>query len=369
MKKGKKIRVVIAAGGTGGHLFPASQIKKALIRHGYDVYLITDKRGLRFAQQFDKISTIIGGGLSGENFWYRTKSFTKLAIGFIQTFFHMILIRPKLVIGMGGYISVPVVLWAKILHKKTIIHNADSILGNANIFLAKFVDIVAVSFKNTKKIPENANVKLVGLPLRDEIKEIVDVPYPQINDKLPFNIVVMGGSQGAQIFSDIVSKAISMLDEKIRKHLFVYQQVVEEDIEKVKSFYHCFGINAEIKSFFENPAQLISKAHLFIGRAGASTVLEIGSVGRPAIFIPIKHKDRQQVINAQQITSNGGGEIILQDDFNPQSLFDILDKLLIKQNLLANMAKKAKIFGTKNDASENIAKLVDNLLMKHTKEF
>ncbi len=365
--KNKKIKVVIGAGGTGGHLFPASEIKKELEARGYDVYLITDKRGKRFASQFKKIHSIIGGGLSGENLWYRIKSLSKLAIGFAQTFFHMMMIRPKVVIGMGGYISVPVVLWGKILGKKTLIHNADSILGNANIFLSKFADVVAVSFKDTKKVPANANVKFVGLPLRDEVKKIVDLPYPEINDKVPFVIAVMGGSQGAEIFSDIVSKAIAMLDEKIRKRLFIYQQVVQYDIDKVKSFYKSFNIKCEIRSFFDNPAEILQKCHLFIGRAGASTVLEIGSIGRPAIFIPIKHKDRQQVINAEQITNVGGGVIILQDDFTAESLYNTLNKFLINENLLENMAKKAKIFKLKNNASKNIVDEIDGLLKKNIK--
>lgn len=362
MKKSKKIRVVIAAGGTGGHLFPASQIKNELVKRGYEVFLITDKRGKRFASQFENISVIIGGGLSGESLCYRIRSLTKLALGFFKTFFLMIKIKPKLVIGMGSYISVPVILWAKIMRKKTIIHNADSILGNANIFLSKFVDVLAVSFENTKKIPIGVNVKLVGLPLRQDVQLIADTPYPKISDKLPFNILVLGGSQGAQIFSDVVSKAIAMFDEKIRRRLFLYQQVVEEDIDKVKSFYDSFNIKNEIKSFFSNTAELLAKAHLFIGRAGASTVLEVGSVGRPAIFIPIKHKDKQQVINAEQITLNGGGVIILQDDFSPQTLFNVLQKLLIDQNLLENMAKKAKIFPDHNEATKNIADLVDDLI-------
>ena len=139
MKKNKKI--VIGAGGTGGHLFPASAIKKALEKKGYTVYLITDKRGLRFASKFENISVIIGGGMSGESFFYRLRSLFKLAVGFMQTFYYMLKIRPVAVIGMGGYISVPVVLWGKFLGKKTFIHNADSILGNANILLSKFADI------------------------------------------------------------------------------------------------------------------------------------------------------------------------------------------------------------------------------------
>ncbi len=360
MKKNNKI--VIGAGGTGGHLFPASSIKKALENHGYKVYLITDKRGKRFADKFENISTIIGGGMSGESFFYRLRSLCKLSIGFIQTLYYMLKIKPIAVIGMGGYISVPVVLWGHFLRKKTFIHNADSILGNANIFLSKFADITMVSFKNTKKIPSKAKIKFTGLPLRDDVEKIINTPYPSTNKKIV--ITIMGGSQGAKIFSNVVSKAIAMFDEKTRKKLFIYQQVVEEDIEKIKKFYKKNSVNAEIKSFFSNPAELLAKTNIFIGRSGASTVLEIGSIGRPAIFIPIMHKDRQQFINAEQITSVGGGEILPQPNFSAKNLYKILEKMIKDKNLLENMAKKAKIFQIKNNASENIVKVINDELAK-----
>jgi UDP-N-acetylglucosamine--N-acetylmuramyl-(pentapeptide) pyrophosphoryl-undecaprenol N-acetylglucosamine transferase len=178
----------------------------------------------------------------------------------------------------------------------------------------------------------------------------------------------MGGSQGAKIFGDIVSKAISMFDEKAKKRFFIYQQVVAEDIEKIKKFYKKIGVKAEIKAFFNNPAELLAKSSIFIGRSGASTVLEVGTVGRPAIFIPIMHKDRQQFINAEQITSVGGGEIIPQPEFSAKNLYKVLEKMVKNENLLENMAKKAKIFQVKNDASKNIAKLVDGII-KNKKGF
>ena len=210
----KNKRIVIGAGGTGGHLFPASSIKKALENIGYKVYLITDKRGKRFADKFENISVIIGGGMSGESFFYRLRSLCKLAIGFMQTLYFMLKIRPVAVIGMGGYISVPVVLWGKILGKKTLVHNADSILGNANILLSKFADITMVSFKDTKKIPPQANVKFTGLPLRADVRAVANIPFTSVKGGKPITIVVMGGSQGAKIFGDIVSKAISLFDKK-----------------------------------------------------------------------------------------------------------------------------------------------------------
>ena len=364
----KNNRIVIGAGGTGGHLFPASSIKKALENIGYEVYLITDKRGKRFADKFENISVIIGGGMSGESFFYRLRSLSKLAVGFIQTLYFMLKIRPVAVIGMGGYISVPVVLWGKILRKKTFIHNADSILGNANILLSKFADVTMVSFKDTKKIPTKANVKFTGLPLREDVKNVANTPFTSVKGGKNITIVVMGGSQGAKIFGDIVSKAISMFDEKTKKRFFIYQQVVAEDIEKIKKFYKKIGVKAEIKAFFNNPAELLAKSSIFIGRSGASTVLEVGTVGRPAIFIPIMHKDRQQFINAEQITSVGGGEIIPQPEFSAKNLYKVLEKMVKNENLLENMAKKAKIFQVKNDASKNIAKLVDGII-KNKKGF
>lgn len=361
-KKNKKI--VIAAGGTGGHLFPASTIKKALEQEGFIVYLITDKRGKRFAEKFERISVIIGGGWSGESFFYRARSLMKLAIGFIQTLFYMLKIRPAAVIGMGGYISVPVVLWGKILRRKTFVHNADSILGNANMLLSKFVDYTMVSFKDTKKIPEKANAVFTGLPLREDVKKVANTPFISPEESGKTVVVVMGGSQGAKIFSDVVPQAFAMLDKETKEKLFIYEQVVAEDVERIEAFYKKNGIKAEIKPFFNNPAELLSIANLFIGRAGASTVLEVGTVGRPAIFIPIMHKDRQQFINAEQITKNGGGEILPQPDFTPENLYKIIEKMVKNPKLLEKMAKKAKIFETENDASKNIAKLVKETLTK-----
>ena len=363
-KKKKNKRIVIAAGGTGGHLFPASSMKKALENEGFEVYLITDKRGQRFAKAFDKISVIIGGGWSGESFFYRARSLVKLAIGFAQTFFHMLKIRPVAVIGVGGYISVPVLLWGKILGKKTFIHNADSILGNANILLSKFVDYTMISFEDTKKIPQKANVVFTGLPLRSDVRAIAGKPFVSPQESGKIIVVVMGGSQGAKIFSNVVPQAFAMFDKEIRKKLYIYEQVVEEDVENIKAFYAKNGIKAEIKPFFDNPADLLGMANLFIGRAGASTVLEVGTVGRPAVFIPIMHKDRQQFINAEQITKNGGGEILPQPEFNPKNLYNIIEPMLKNPNLLEKMAKKAKIFRIDNDASVNIAKLVKRSLTK-----
>ncbi len=354
----KNNKIVIAAGGTGGHLFPASFIKKELENLGFKVFLITDKRGTRFSYAFENISIITGGGMSGESFFYRLRSLCKLALGFIQTFFHLIKINPVAVLGMGGYISVPVIIWGKILRKKTFIHNADSILGNANQLLSRFADFTCLSFEKTKKIPTKANTIFTGLPLRPEIQKLTDINFINPSKTNEINIVIMGGSQGAELFSKIIPNAISMLNKNILGKLHIYQQTIENDIKYVKNFYKKLNIAATIEPFFKNPEQLLKIATIFIARAGASTILEVGTIGRPSIFIPILHKDKQQYINAEQITNNGGGYIIDQNDLTSEILYEKLNDMLSDFKKLEKMAKNARVFAVKNNASKNIANLI-----------
>lgn len=355
-----KIRIAIGAGGTGGHLFPAAEIKRELERKGYEVWLITDSRGKKFARTFGKIRTITGGQWSGEGVLHRIKALILLGIGFLQTFLHMLAIRPAAVIGMGGYISVPVVLWGWILRKKTIIHNADSVLGNANILLSHFADIIAVSFKDTVGAPKNPRVVWTGLPLREDARRAAGTPY--ITPLKKIDIVVFGGSQGVHFLSRAVPEALAGLAAGTRKKLCVHHQAMEEEVLEVERFYAEKKIRAEVKSFFADSAGLIAKCSLFIGLSGASTVNEIGTIGRPAVFIPLNHKDAQQLRNAQQIAKRGGAEIIPKSELSPEGLGKILRRILGNPILLETMQKNAKIFGIENNAALNVANIVAGLL-------
>ncbi|MDR1476672.1 MAG: UDP-N-acetylglucosamine--N-acetylmuramyl-(pentapeptide) pyrophosphoryl-undecaprenol N-acetylglucosamine transferase [Rickettsiales bacterium] len=353
-----KTRIAIGAGGTGGHLFPAAEIKKELERKGYDVWLITDSRGKKFARTFEKISVIAGGQWSGEGFLYRLNSLFKLGIGFVQTLYHMLKIRPSAVIGMGGYISVPVVLWGWLLRKKTLIHNADSVLGNANMLLAHFADVTAVSFRDTVGAPKDA--VWTGLPLREDVRKIAGTPYVSPFRKI--DIVVFGGSQGVHFLSRSVPEALAKLTIDIKRKLFVHHQVMEEEIAEIERFYAAKNIKSEVKSFFTNSAELIAKCSLFIGLSGASTVNEIGTIGRPAVFIPLNHKDGQQVENAIRIVGNEGARMLLKSELTPKRLFKILSCLFNNPILLETMQKNARIFDAKNNAALNVANLIDTLL-------
>ena len=343
----RKVRIAIAAGGTGGHLFPAGEVARALLGAGAEVHLITDSRGKRFARGFWDAHTIVGGQWSGEGIFRRLATLVLLCIGCVQSMWILLRLRPRAVIGMGGYISVPPIVCGRILGRRTVIFNADSVLGNANGLLRHFADKVALAFADTKGAPNGAVV--VGLPLRADMARAARTRYNPLGA-----LAVMGGSQGAQIFSNIVPKAIGLLPADVRRGLKIYQQVVAEDLGRVRAEYRRLGVEAECRPFFTDSAGILAGARLFIGRAGANTVYEIGCVGRPAVFIPIEHKDQQQVLNAQKIAGAGGAEILRQKDATPEALAGLLARLLGDKRGLAKMAARAKIFRA-HDAARKIA--------------
>ena len=193
--------------------------------------------------------------------------------------------------------------------------------------LSRFADFTCLSFEKTKKIPTKANTIFTGLPLRPEIQKLTDINFINPSKTNEINIVIMGGSQGAELFSKIIPNVISMLNKNILGKLHIYQQTIENDIKYVKNFYKKLNIAATIEPFFKNPEQLLKIATIFIARAGASTILEVGTIGRPSIFIPILHKDKQQYINAEQITNNGGGYIIDQNDLTSEILYEKLNDM------------------------------------------
>jgi UDP-N-acetylglucosamine--N-acetylmuramyl-(pentapeptide) pyrophosphoryl-undecaprenol N-acetylglucosamine transferase len=339
----KPIKVLFAAGGTGGHLFPAAVVRDELERRGCEVYLVTDARGKKYAEGFARVSTIVGGQWSGEGLWRRTKTLFLLGIGCLQSMWHLLRVRPRVVIGMGGYISVPVVACGWLLGRRTVIFNADSVLGNANIFLKRFATKIAAAFPEVTK-----RAVVTGLPVRPGI---IRAAGSKFNPAGP--IVVMGGSQGAQLLSETVPEAIARMDKKPR----VFHQARPEDLASVQKAYRAAGIDATVESFFAEPEKLLSECSLFIGRAGANTVYEIGTVGRPAIFVPIEHRDQQQVLNARKLADVGGAILIREHDLSPGLLALTLDDLARDPKKLEKMAARAKIFENVN-AAANIADLV-----------
>jgi len=347
-----KTRIIIAAGGTGGHLFPAGEVRKALEKAGAEVHLITDSRGKRFAKGFTRMHTITGGQWSGEGLWRRFATLCLLAFGFLQSLFILLRVRPRAIIGMGGYISVPPVMCGWLLLRRTVIFNADSVLGNANILLSRFATKIALAFDDTVGVKDARKAVVVGLPLRDDVIKAAKKRY---NPGGP--IFITSGSQGTKRSDEIIPKAFSLLPANLAGNVKIYQQVMAENLSTVRAYYKKLGINAVCEPFFANGSELLGSCSLFIGRGGASTVAEVGTIGRPCILIPLEHKDRQQILNAEKITSAGGGVLLRQSELTSEGLSTVLSRLLKDTKLLEKMAKNAKVFPTNNNAGAGIARL------------
>jgi UDP-N-acetylglucosamine--N-acetylmuramyl-(pentapeptide) pyrophosphoryl-undecaprenol N-acetylglucosamine transferase len=253
---------------------------------------------------------------------------------------------------MGGYISVPPIMCAWLLRRRTVIFNADSVLGNANILLSRFSSKIALAFAGTKGMEDEKKAVVVGLPLREDVIKASSKRY-----SVRGSIFITSGSQGTMRSDEIIPKAFSLLPSVLLKRIKIYQQVMEQNLSRVREYYKKLEIDATCSPFFANGSELLAACSLFIGRGGASTVAEVGTVGRPCILIPLEHKDRQQILNAEKITSAGGGVLLCQSELSGERLAAVLSRLLKDTKLLEKMAKDARIFPTNNNAGANIARL------------
>ena len=274
-------RIVLAAGGTGGHVFPAQSLGASLLQRGDQVFYITDNRGGRFFHEDDPplhtMNIRRAAGISGTLRFFHT-----LIHEIWQCYWLLHRLKPHLVVGFGSYASVPPVLAAQLLGIPTVLHEQNAVLGRANLCLSKFANRVACSFEKTA-IASSGKIVWTGNPLRTSF--LHSDPYESL-PLSPFNIVVIGGSQGSRIFSEVVPKAIMQLSEKYQANLAVYQHARPEDIDNVKKIYGKFKGQLVIKDFFHDIADLYNRAHLIIARSGASTVSELCVMGRPAIWVP-----------------------------------------------------------------------------------
>ena len=333
MAQNKKI--ILAAGGTGGHVFPAIATAEELNKLGFETEIFTDTRGVKYikTQKFRVIKSASPNGI---------KAVFKLTIGFLQSLYQLIKNRPYAVVGFGGYPSFPPLFAARLLFIKTVLHEQNSIQGKANRILAKVANISASSFPNTGGI-------YIGNPVRADIKT---TPYPVITSKI--NLLVTGGSQGAKLFAQVVPKALQKFADEVK----VTHQVPENLIEVVKADYAALGIEHEVKSFFDDMPTQLANAHLLIARSGASTVAELAIAGRPAIFVPLAiAADDHQRINAASVVEQNGGWLILEKDFTPESLAALLTELIPNKLLPAaeNIRKLAK-----PNAAKDLAELIIN---------
>ena len=361
-----KPRVVLAAGGTGGHVFPAEALAAELSSRGYQLALVTDRRGGDLSGRLGELEThrVRAGGIAGKGVFARILSAIELMVGTVQAWFLLRRLKPAVVVGFGGYASVPTMLAAAYSGTKAAIHEQNAVLGRANRMLASRVETIATSFEKVSEIPENAksNIIVTGMPVRLAVTIVRDRAYPSISREGDINLAVFGGSQGAHIFSVVVPDAMKRLDESLRRRIKITQQSRQEDIDLANSVYRTIGIEAELSTFFNDVPDRIADAHLVICRSGASSIAELTTIGRPAILVPYRHAvDDHQSRNAYAVDEVGGGWLIPEKAFTGVVLAERLAALFAIPRILENAATAAKSAGVP-DAAARLADMVVGLM-------
>ena len=367
MKRRRTSHIVLAAGGTGGHMFPALSVMEELLLRGHRVTLITDKRGLKYRDKFKgiKIYEVNSASFAGKGVVRKIFSIPKIIAGIFEAKSLLKRIGAGAVIGFGGYPSFPTIRAAISLGIPTCLHEQNAVLGRVNRFLARSVDAVALSFEETKYVNWHGNkfTAVTGNPVRKEIVEIGDLYYPTLGDDRIFRILVIGGSQGAKIFSEVVPQAISTLPRASQRRLQITQQCREEDIEKVRELYKDTKIAVELTTFIDDLPNCLRWAHLVIGRAGASTVSELTTAGRPGVLVPYPHAtDDHQMENAKELVSRGGGWLYKNNEFTAKTLAKILQKMARHPNEVWAAAEESRKIG-KPYAANDLADIAERLAL------
>ena len=353
---------VLAAGGTGGHLLPAFALAAELDRRGHHVALITDARGSQIPGKPDFLTAhVLPVGRFGKNplGWFKGASAVLEGRRMARRLFDSF--GPSAVVGFGGYPSLPALLAATSARIPSVVHEQNAVLGRVNRLLAGRVDAIATAYPDIERLQPRLlpKVHLVGNPVRHELLSLREEDYPELAEDGLIRVLVTGGSQGARVLSEVVPDGLAMLPPALRMRLQVTQQCRPEDLEAVRERYRTHDIPAELATYFEDMAARLADAHLFIGRAGASTIAELTTVGRPAILVPLPiATDDHQAANTVEMVRAGGARMIRQDRFTAKELAKQIMALADNPKGLANAAYAAWSCG-RPDAVKDLADLVE----------
>lgn len=354
--------IVIAAGGTGGHMFPAQALAEAMLARGWRVRLSTDERGARYAGGFPdavEIVTTRSATFSRGNAPAKLLVPFRIAFGLLGTTLRMVLNRPAVVVGFGGYPTIPALGAAWVLRLPRMIHEQNGVLGRVNTAFAKRVSKVACGTWPTK-LPDGADGLHTGNPVRSAILAEAGAPYVPATDG-DVRLLVIGGSQGARILSDVVPPAVAALPVQLQARLKVAHQARGEDEARVRHFYAENNIAAEVQPFFTDIPDRMRDAHLVISRAGASSIADLTVIGRPAILIPYAAATgNHQAANAKPLAEAGGAVVLTEDKLTQEALTDRLATLLGVPQAASKMAANMLKCGTP-DATERLVNLVEGL--------
>jgi UDP-N-acetylglucosamine--N-acetylmuramyl-(pentapeptide) pyrophosphoryl-undecaprenol N-acetylglucosamine transferase len=356
--------VILAAGGTGGHLFPAQALGETLAKRGYRIHLMTDERVRDYGKSFPAEETHIVESASPSP--RRPLGLLKLFRGYRAAKRIMKRLRPAAVVGFGGYPSFPPIYAAASLGIPSAVHEQNAVLGRANKLLSKKVDALATSFASMIGLPPVALAKMVltGNPVRAIALAQKAAAYPKFDGRV--NLLVFGGSQGAKFFSDFMPQVFAAMPDALRRKIALTQQCRAEDIETVRTAYLNLNVACNLQSFFMDMPKRIAESHLVISRSGASTIAELGVIGRPAIMVPLPHAiDNDQLRNAQSFADAGAGWVCPQKDLVPADFALFLEQLLADQPSLKRAAESALGHG-KPDAAERLADVIEKIMKSET---
>lgn len=351
---------LLAAGGTGGHLFPAEALATELKRRDVPVELITDERALAYAAHFPAraLHATPADTLRGRGAGAYMRLGGTLARGVARSLGVLRRVKPGVVVGFGGYPTFPPLVAARILGVPVVLHEQNAVMGRANRALARMATAIATGFPDLAGLPEGKPATHVGNPVRPQVVVASAVPYQPPADGRQTRLLVFGGSQGARIMSEVVPHAIALLPPELRARLRVTQQARPEDIEEVRAAYAAVGVEAELASFFTDMPGHMALAQMVIARAGASTVAELAVIGRPSILVPLPHAlDNDQLANANALAFAGGAVVTAQERFTPPALANDLSMRLADPDGLAAAAEAARRVGAP-DAALRLADVV-----------
>ena len=317
--------VYCVAGGTGGHVFPAVAVADALCARGYTVQLITDQRGKKYLAAH-KHRIVNAAGLVGQNWWRRGLGLCKLAIGLVQSLYWVGRDRPVLIIGFGGYASLPVLLAGQIWHRRTVVHEQNALMGRVNRLLSPRAERVMLSFAHTLRVPAGVTSVVTGNPILLETASSTPSPSRVADKKV---LLVIGGSLGAKIFDRLVPAAVALLPEHLRHGLCVWQQVSSGQEQAIQKAYAAMGVAAECRAFFPVAVKWMAQADVMVCRAGAGTCAEIVQTRLPSIMVPLaRAADNHQWHNAKQLVQHGAACLLKEKTLNPALLASSLEGLL-----------------------------------------
>jgi UDP-N-acetylglucosamine--N-acetylmuramyl-(pentapeptide) pyrophosphoryl-undecaprenol N-acetylglucosamine transferase len=358
--------IVLAAGGTGGHLFPAQALAEVLVQRGFAIHLMSDERVSQYASRFPAVEVhrISASSLTPGRPLRLPGQALRLWRGYGQAHAILSRVKPQAVVGFGGYPSVPPFIAAARLGIPAALHEQNAVMGRANRFLAGRARLIASSFPDIANLAERhrGKITVTGNPVRQQVLDVADAPYAAPAADETLRLVVFGGSQGARMFSEIMPATVAELSGAVRRKLEIVQQCRPEDLERVRAAYDELGVKAELQPFFADMPQRIAHAHLVICRSGASSVAELAVIGRPAVLVPLPSAiDNDQLRNAEAFAANGAGWVMREGSFTASDLAAFLTRIKFADGELAKAAGAARDLG-RPDAAERLADEIEAMI-------